>query len=192
MPRVRPWLKALRAELARLPAAETTVLTHSLGGLLWLHWASTHPAVQVARVLLVAPSQPDEDQPESLGFRPGKVFAFAAGLSEFAGGLLTAVGLLGPFGPALMIATMTVAIIAVHLEHGFFNSSNGYELPLLYASGAAAIALIGPGAYSLDRWFGLQWLSTPTIAWTATVLAVVVGWLNLAARRTSPPIPAVG
>jgi uncharacterized protein len=70
MPRVRPWVKALRAELARLPGAETTVLCHSLGCLLWLHWAATEPTVQVARALLVAPSQPDDDQPESLGFRP--------------------------------------------------------------------------------------------------------------------------
>jgi uncharacterized protein len=66
MPRVSPWLEALDRELA--PGA--TVLTHSLGGLLWLHHAARMPGVQAARVLLVAPSQPDEDQPESAGFRP--------------------------------------------------------------------------------------------------------------------------
>jgi uncharacterized protein len=66
MPRVRPWLAALDRELE----PGMTVLTHSLGGLLWLHHAARLPAVQAARVLIVAPSQPDEDQPESRGFRP--------------------------------------------------------------------------------------------------------------------------
>ncbi len=73
MPSVRHWLDALDAELAQLPAAKTTVLCHSLGCLLWLHWAAGRPAVQVARVLLVALVQPDEDEPESAGFQPGAV-----------------------------------------------------------------------------------------------------------------------
>jgi hypothetical protein len=47
-----------------------TVLTHSLGGLLWLHHAARLPSVRAERVLLVAVSQPFEDWPESAGFRP--------------------------------------------------------------------------------------------------------------------------
>ena len=46
---------------------------------------------------------------ESLGFRPGRRFAFAAGLSEFIGGWLFALGFLGPVGPALILAVMLVA-----------------------------------------------------------------------------------
>jgi predicted alpha/beta hydrolase family esterase len=69
-PSVRHWLEALDWELGRLPMAETTVLTHSLGGLLWLHHAVGLQEERVARVLLVALSQPDEDHPESAGFRP--------------------------------------------------------------------------------------------------------------------------
>jgi predicted alpha/beta hydrolase family esterase len=69
-PRLGPWLDALDAELARVPAAETTVLCHSLGSLLWLHHAARRPAEPVARALLVAPPQPDEDDPQSPGFRP--------------------------------------------------------------------------------------------------------------------------
>src|SRR5436189_194129 len=49
---------------------------------------------------------------ESLGFRPGRFFAFAAGASEFAGGLLVAIGLFGPIGPALVLATMIVTAFA--------------------------------------------------------------------------------
>jgi uncharacterized protein len=69
-PRLAEWLETLRRELAALPAEETTVLCHSLGSLLWLHHAARQPAEQVARPLLVAPPQPDEDVAESVGFRP--------------------------------------------------------------------------------------------------------------------------
>ena len=55
---------------------------------------------------------------ESLGFRPGRFFAAAAGFSEFTGGLLLAIGLLGPLGPAMIIAVMVVAIATVHWQHG--------------------------------------------------------------------------
>ena len=46
------------------------MLCHSLGSLLWLHHAAGRPLVQVARVALVAPPQPDDDDPQSPGFRP--------------------------------------------------------------------------------------------------------------------------
>lgn len=69
-PRIERWLDALDTELARLPAAETTVLCHSLGSLLWLHHAARHPSLQVARALLVAPPQPDHEDTASTGFRP--------------------------------------------------------------------------------------------------------------------------
>jgi uncharacterized protein len=69
-PQVERWLDALDAELAGMPVAETTVLCHSLGSLLWLHHAARHPQQQVARALLVSPPQPDHEEPPSVGFRP--------------------------------------------------------------------------------------------------------------------------
>src|SRR5437899_3635421 len=59
---------------------------------------------------------------ESMGFRPGPVFAAAAGLGEAGGGLLTVLGLGGPIGPALIIMVMLVAIFTVHLPNGFWNT----------------------------------------------------------------------
>ena len=41
---------------------------------------------------------------EMLGLRPGRPWAFMAGLSEFGGGALTALGLLNPLGPLGVIA----------------------------------------------------------------------------------------
>src|SRR3977135_277649 len=70
-----------------------------------------------------------------LGFQPGRAFAAAASVSEIVSGLLVALGLLGPIGPALMISVMIVAAITVHW-HGIFATSNGVEVPLLYATAA--------------------------------------------------------
>ncbi|MGZ4717234.1 MAG: RBBP9/YdeN family alpha/beta hydrolase [Acidimicrobiales bacterium] len=53
-PRLDRWLEALHTELGRLPLEQTTVICHSLGCLLWLHYTAEHPREEVARVLLVA------------------------------------------------------------------------------------------------------------------------------------------
>src|SRR6185295_19805757 len=55
---------------------------------------------------------------EMLGFRPGRTFALAAGLTEFISGILIALGFLGPVGPALMLSVMIVAAVTVHWKNG--------------------------------------------------------------------------
>ena len=120
---------------------------------------------------------------ESLGFRPGRAFAAAAGFTEFAGGLMLALGLLEPIGAALVVSVMIVAAGSVHWQHGLFAATNGIEVPLLYAAGAAALALTGPGAYSVDAAFGLTSFWTPALTVTALALGVIGGLANLALRR---------
>jgi len=127
---------------------------------------------------------------ESLGFRPGRVFAALAGATEVASGLLIATGFLGPVGPALMLSVMIVAAVTVHLRHGVFASSNGVEVPLLYGVGAVALALTGPGGYSLDALFGLDTLWTPAVALAALGVGVLGGVGNLVLRRPAPAAPA--
>ena len=119
---------------------------------------------------------------ESLGFRPGRFFAAAAGATELAGGLLVALGLLGPLGPALIVSVMVVAIATVHWQHGVFAQTNGIEVPLLYLVAASAIALSGPGAYSLDAIVRLSWPAE--VAWAALAIGALGGAANLALRRT--------
>jgi putative oxidoreductase len=123
---------------------------------------------------------------EALGFRPGRLFAAAASVSEVVGGVLLAVGLFEPLAAALVVSVMIVAAVSVHWQHGLFAASNGIEVPLLYGVIAATLALTGPGAYSLDAAFGLTTLWTPGVAVTALVLAVVGGLGNLALRKTAP------
>ena len=121
---------------------------------------------------------------ESLGFRPGRLFATEAGLGEFAGGLLASLGLFGPIGPALVVAVMIVAAIGVHWRNGLFATSNGIELPLLYAAVSTALALTGPGRYSLDAPLGIASVWTPALTWSALGIGVIGGVANLAVRRT--------
>ena len=120
---------------------------------------------------------------ESIGFRPGRFFAPLAATTLLASGLLVALGLLGPVGPALMLSVMIVAAVSVHWKNGIFASSNGIEVALFYGTMAVGLALIGFGSYSLDALLGLQSLYTPTWAFVALAVGVLGGVGNLLARR---------
>src|SRR5206468_12411968 len=124
---------------------------------------------------------------EQLGFRPGRLFAGAAGSAEFLGGVLLAVGLGGPIGPALIVSVMIVDVVSVHWGHGLFAATNGVEVPLLYAASAAALAFTGPGRYSLDALWGLTSMSTTANAGIALGLAALGAIANLAARQSAVP-----
>lgn len=123
---------------------------------------------------------------EGLGFYPGRAIAILTGATEAGSGLLLALGLLGPIGPALVVSLMIVALVSDGLPNGLFWESDGIETPLLYMAAAFALALIGPGIYSLDALLGLESLWTPVVAWVALAIGVAGGVLALAVRRATP------
>jgi putative oxidoreductase len=123
---------------------------------------------------------------ESLGFRPGALFATLAGLSEFFGGLFVLAGFAGPIGPALIISTMLVAIFTVHLSKGFWNSNGGWELPATNIAAAIAFATLGYGAISVDANVpALAVLHQPAVVWSVLGLSVIGAIGNLLVRKTA-------
>jgi putative oxidoreductase len=120
---------------------------------------------------------------ETIGFRPGRLFALAAGVTEVASGLLIALGFLGPIGPALMLSVMIVAALTVHWKNGYFAQSNGIELTVMFAVGAVALAFTGFGEFSLDAVTGLAAVFSPVEIIAALGLGVLGGMGNLVMRR---------
>lgn len=82
--------------------------------------------------------------------RPAVPWAWLSALAEFGGGVLLVFGFLNPVGSVLVVASMLVAIALVHWPNGFWNSKRGFEFNLSILAAAVALALTGPGAYSLD------------------------------------------
>lgn len=128
---------------------------------------------------------------DGVGLRPAKFHAWAAGIAEFAGGLLIALGLVTPFAAAALIAVMVAAIITVHLSNGFFNTNGGYEYNLVLIAVMFALAGIGAGEWSLDNALGLDIAGT---GWALGALAAgLLGGLGAVAvgrasgRRTVGP-----
>src|SRR5947209_5750485 len=88
---------------------------------------------------------------EAIGLKPGRFHATAAGVFEFGGGLLLALGLLTPVAALVLIATMTAAVITVHWTKGLWTTDGGYEFNLVLAAAAFTLAAAGPGNWSLDH-----------------------------------------
>ena len=125
---------------------------------------------------------------ESLGLKPGEQYATVASDGEIAAGLMIALGLGGPVGPAIMLSGMLVAQSTVHAKNGFFAAKNGVEVGTLYAAAAVAFASSGYGDLSLDHLLGLDHkLRHPAFTTLALAGGLAAGYAILSARDTSPP-----
>ncbi len=125
---------------------------------------------------------------ESLGLRPGKPWAALAGLSEFGGGALTALGLGGPLGPIALQGAMATAARKAHWNKPIWVTEGGAELPVLYSATGIALALTGPGRYSLDRALGVR---VPAAFSALAAAGVVTGvllaeWRSASAQQAQP------
>jgi putative oxidoreductase len=87
---------------------------------------------------------------ESMGLRPGKRHALAAGAAEAGGGALLAAGAATPLAASVLTATMLTAIQRVHLKNGPWSTNGGYEYNVVLIAAVLALAETGPGSPSID------------------------------------------
>lgn len=104
---------------------------------------------------------------ESLGLRPGWLHARFAAVTEIGAGLVVTLGLLNGLGAMAFVGLMTVAALTDHRGKGYFIFKGGWEYVALVAIVAVALAVIGPGRWSLDHALGLDLAG---IAWGAVAL----------------------
>ncbi|HYT00192.1 MAG TPA: DoxX family protein [Thermoplasmata archaeon] len=88
------------------------------------------------------------------GWPGGAAFAILFTLLEFFGAIALIIGLLTQIVAVLFVLEMLATTIFVKTKmKGKFRG--GYELDLAFAAFALVVALLGPGAWSLDRILGL-------------------------------------
>lgn len=100
------------------------------------------------------------------GFRGGRLTAIVAGASQIGAGLFLTAGLLTPLAAMAAMGVMTVAG-TVKRPKGLWVQNDGYEYPMVLVVVSAALALTGPGRWSLDQALGITpwplWVVLPAI-----------------------------
>jgi len=95
---------------------------------------------------------------ESMGFRRPRIQWFFMAFAEIGVGVSLFAGALTSFGSAGLVALMAVAYWTVHRHAGFWITARpdeGWEYALVLAAGATALALLGPGKWSVDHALGI-------------------------------------
>jgi putative oxidoreductase len=123
---------------------------------------------------------------ESLGLRPGRQHAMAAGAAEAGGGALLALGLATPAAAAAITGVMATAIRTVHQPNGPWATENGWEYPAVIIGTVLAIAETGPGPISLDAALGKERSGT---GWALAALATGAGGAAVLLRDWERPAP---
>lgn len=94
----------------------------------------------------------------SKGFKSPELNARISAVNEILIGLALIAGLLTSVAAAGVVATMVVAFWAIHRFAGFFNfhrPDEGWEYVATLSVMAIALAVLGPGRYSVDEALGL-------------------------------------
>jgi putative oxidoreductase len=110
---------------------------------------------------------------ESIGLKPGKRNAIAAGAAESGGGALLASGVALPLAGAALTGTMAGAIRHVHASKGPWSTDGGWEYNAVLI--AATLAVV-------EEECGLAWALAAGVAGTAGSLAIT----HLATREDEP------
>jgi putative oxidoreductase len=110
---------------------------------------------------------------ESLGLRPGRHNAIAAGAAEAGGGALLASGLATPAAGAALHGVMTTAIKHVHAEKGPWSTEGGWEYNAVLMAAIFSV---------VERTSGTRWA-------LASLGAGVGGSLVASSLATREPAP---
>jgi putative oxidoreductase len=116
---------------------------------------------------------------DSLGLKPARRYAFAAGAAETGGGALLAVGLATPLAAASLSGVMLTAIHKVHWKNGPWVANGGFEYNAVVLAALLALVEIGPGPWSLDAKLGIEKRGT---AWALAALGTGAAGAALAIR----------
>ena len=114
----------------------------------------------------------------SKGFKSAGMNARLSAASEILVGLALIAGLLTTAAVIGVVATMFVAFWSIHRFAGFFNfhrPDEGYEYVATLAVVSAAVAVIGPGAYSLDSVLGIADDLDGWVGAAAVAVGLVIG-----------------
>ena len=91
---------------------------------------------------------------ESMGFPQPILFAWAAALTEFVGGILIVLGFLTRPAALALVFNMSVAAFKAHGEDPWYNPmGRSKESALLYLAPFFLLLLAGAGRFSVDRFF---------------------------------------
>jgi putative oxidoreductase len=110
----------------------------------------------------------------SLGMKPGILHAWLASVTEIVGGTLLVLGALTPLSGAAVIGVMLVAWITNHRGNGFFifRPGEGWEYVMTLTFCGLALAVVGPGDWSLDEAFDIR---EDLIGATGLLIALLAG-----------------
>ena len=88
-----------------------------------------------------------------MGLRPPKLHALASGVTELGAGAGLLAGLLTSLQCGAVVGVMAVAFFVNHRKNGFFifRPGEGYEYVAVLFCTAVALAVLGPGKWSLDH-----------------------------------------
>jgi putative oxidoreductase len=102
----------------------------------------------------------------SVGIPDPHTFTYVAGILEFFGGIVIALGFLTIAAAVGLIVEMVVAIVSVSWSQGFFAlpPKVGWELNVYLIALLAVLLVSGPGAWSVDATLGLTRRRSPAAA----------------------------
>jgi putative oxidoreductase len=126
------------------------------------------------------------EQFESLGLKPGKRHATAAGLAEALGGAMLGIGFLTPVAATLVSGTMVTAIRKAHAQNGPWVTKGGYEYNLVLLAAMVAVTESGPGPLSVDA------ATAPDLKGTRWALLQLAAALAGSYLNDLPPVTQAG